>query len=497
MKLATLDIVVVTLFFLSMVVIGFLSYSKNKSTEDYFVASGKIPWWVAGISHHVSGHSGAVFVAYAALAYTYGFSIYVWWAFTIGITIVVSAHLFPVLWVRLRKKIQIQSPLEFLSVRYNVLTQQLIAWVGVLLKVFDVGAKWAAIAILLNVVASISVVNGILIAGGISLLYITFGGLWAIVMTDFIQFVVQIAAGIAMFVIVVMRLGGTDSIMGIWDQLPPGNRQLFNEPYTLWFALAFLIINFLSFNGGSWGLATRYISSPNEKHASKAAYLSGILYLIWPLILFFPMWAAPIILPGLEDPTQSYGFLMTELLPVGLIGLVVSSLFAATMAMTSSDINTMSAVITRDMLPTISVKFKNERASLMSARIITAVYTCLTILIAFQYERFGGVIGLIISWFGALLGPISVPLLFGLLPMFKSCGSKAAISSIIAGLTAFILTKIIALDNLALTVSLPVMVSVFTYVVIGLVYKEKNTEPKKVEELMAKLAGEKPKNLDL
>ncbi len=78
MTFNTLDLVVIILFFLSMLVIGILSYFRSKNSEDYFVAGGKLPWWLAGISHHVSGHSGAVFVAYAAVAYTHGFTMYMW-----------------------------------------------------------------------------------------------------------------------------------------------------------------------------------------------------------------------------------------------------------------------------------------------------------------------------------------------------------------------------------------------------------------------------------
>ena len=361
MELSTIDLIVIGTFFLLMLLIGFWSYFKNKDAEDYFVAGGNLPWWLSGISHHVSGYSGAVFVAYAALAYTHGFSLYIWWALTIGITILLSARIFPVFWVRLRKKFKIQSPLEFLATRYNLLTQQIMAWSGVLLKLFDVGAKWAAIAILLNIFTGLSLTTGILISGGISLVYITFGGLWAVIITDFTQFLVQIVAGVVMFVVVVHRLGGFGSITEIWGQLPEGNGQLFNDPYTVGFALAFLFINLLSYNGGNWNLATRYISSPDEQQASKAAYLSGILYLVWPLILFFPMWAAPVILPGLEDPSQAYGILTLELLPPGLIGLVIASLFANTMSMTSSDVNTISAVITRDILPVLSARFLSER----------------------------------------------------------------------------------------------------------------------------------------
>ncbi len=352
MKLSSFDLLVVVLFFLTLVVIGIWSYFKNQDSEDYFIAGGNLPWWLSGISHHVSGYSGAVFVAYAGLAYTHGFSLYVWWAFTIGLTIIASAGVFPVRWVRLRQQFRIQSPLEYLKTRYNLLTQQLMAWSGVLLKLFDVGAKWAAIAILLEVFTGLSIPAGILIAGGVSLIYITFGGLWAVIITDFAQFIVQIVAGTVMFVVVVMRLGGWDSVFGMWDQLPAGNSDLFNDPYSVGFALAFLFINFLSYNGGTWNLATRYISSANEGEAKKAARLSGILYLVWPLILLFPLWAAPLLLPDLEDPTQSYGLLTLELLPVGLVGLVVASLFANTLSMTSSDVNTIAAVITRDILPT-------------------------------------------------------------------------------------------------------------------------------------------------
>lgn len=486
MELNYIDFLVIGIFFLSMILIGAYAYFKNQSSEDFFVAGGNLPWWLSGISHHVSGYSGAVFVAYAALAYTYGFSLYVWWAFTIGTAVIATAKIFPVHWVRLRKKIKIQSPLEYLAIRYNVLTQQLIAWVGVTLKLFDVGAKWAAIAILLNVTTGISFTYGILISGGVSLIYITIGGLWAVILTDLAQFVVQLIAGITMFIVVLSRFGGWDSIFGIWEQLPPGNSQLFNDPYTVGFALVFLFINFLSYNGGSWPLATRYISSNTEKQASKAAYLSGTLYLIWPLILFFPMWAAPLILPGMEDPSESYGLLIQKLLPNGLIGLVIASLFANTMSMTSSDVNTISAVITRDILPVVSHKFKSKKTSLLTARITTFVFTSLTILVAFQYEYFGGVLGLIVTWFGALLGPIAVPLLFGLIPIFRSCGPIAAISSVLAGLIAFSITKSIPMNSMALEVGLPVIVSMLVYSLLG--WTLRKPVPQEVKDLEAAIA---------
>jgi Na+/proline symporter len=484
MTLNTLDLAAILLFFLSMLVVGVWSYFKSRNSEDYFVAGGKLPWWLAGISHHVSGHSGAVFVAYAAVAYTHGFTMYMWWAFPVGIVIIATAKIFPVYWVRLRKKIQIQSPLEYLSIRYNVLTQQIIAWAGVILKVFDVGAKWAAIGILLNVVAGIPMTTGIFVSGVVTLIYVTFGGLWGVIVTDFIQFIVQVLGGLVMFVLVVNWLGGWNSITEVWNRLPANHSQLFNDPYTAGFVTVMFFLYLLSYNGGSWSLATRYISSPNEKEASKAATLSGILYLIWPLVLFFPMWAAPVILPNLTNPSESYGLLMIKILPQGMIGLVIASLFAATMGMTSSDVNTIAAVITRDILPVVSSKFRKDMPTLRTARITTFIFTLATLLTALNYERFGGVLGLIVNWFAALLGPSSMPLIFGLLPVFKSCGPKAAIASIAAGLITFIITKDMHLSSLALEVGLPTIVSALVFIVVGQATK---TVPLKVKDLISAL----------
>lgn len=484
MTLHRTDLIVIILFFLSMLIIGGWSYFKSKSSEDYFVAGGKLPWWLAGISHHVSGHSGAVFVAYAAVAYTHGFTMYMWWAFPVGIVIIGSAKIFPVYWVRLRKNFQIQSPLEYLKTRYNVFTQQVIAWAGVLLKVFDVGAKWAAIGILLHVVAGIPMSTGILVSGIVTLIYVTFGGLWGVILTDFIQFVVQVVGGIVMFVLVANRLGGLSSIADIWKKLPAGHGALFNDPYTAGFVGVMFFLYFLSYNGGSWSLATRYISSPTEKEATMAARLSGILYLIWPLILFFPMWAAPLILPGLEHPNESYGWLMVKILPTGLIGLVIASLFAATMGMTSSDVNTIAAVITRDILPVVSKKFINDAKPLRTARMTTFVFTLATLVIALNYEKFGGVLGLIVKWFGALLGPTAMPLMLGLIPAFKSCGPRAAITSIFAGLLTFIITKDMPINSLALEVGLPTMVAAVVFIVAGFL---SGAAPERVKNLLAAL----------
>jgi SSS family solute:Na+ symporter len=464
--LAAADWAVMSLYAALMVAIGLWSYRKVDRPEDFFAAGGKMPWWLSGISHHMSGYSGAVFVAYAGVAYTYGFTLWVWWALPISIAIFIGSFSVAPRWARLHGRLGIVSPMEYLAVRYSVPTQQLMAWSGVLLKLFDVGAKWASIAVILKVFAGVELIYGILISGVVSLFYITLGGLWADALTDLAQFVVQFIAAIVLFFVVSMQLGGAGAIFTFWDRLPPANSDLFNGPYTPAFCVAYLAVAFLSYNGGTWNLAQRYIASPSGSDARRAAVLSSVLYFAWPLVLFMPMWAAPLFFPDLADPTQSYSLMATRLLPPGLVGLVLASMFAHTMAMTTSDANTISAVLTRDILPVLVPKTRNlsEAQSLRLARITTVLFTALTLVVAAEADRFGGVLNLLVVWFAALVGPTAVPMILGLLPAFRRSGASAAILSWVAGIATFAITRYGMNPSMTLTLGAPVAVSALIFI---------------------------------
>ncbi|WAH99269.1 sodium:solute symporter family protein [Arthrobacter sp. MMS18-M83] len=472
------DWLVLGAYFVVMIGIGWWAKSRVKNAADFFTAGGKMPWWLAGISHHMSGYSAAVFVAYAAIAYTTGFALYVWWALTITIACLVGAVFFAPRWPRLRQRLGIISPLEYLATRYNLPAQQVLAWSGAALKVFDVAAKWAASAILLNVFAGVPIAVGILIVGGVTLIYSTIGGLWADALTDMGQFIIQSVAGIAMLVFAMAKLGGVSSIAEIWSRLPASHSLPFAGDYTIGFFLAYCLISTISYNGGTWNLAQRFIASPSGSAARKSILLSGALYLVWPLVLFFPMWAAPLILPNLAHPDQAYALLTQQLLPAGLVGLVVAGMFSHTMAMTSSDANAISAVVIRDIIPALrgSRQPLTSRVELLGGRISTFLFIGLSMVIALSADSFGGVLGLIILWFGALVGPIAVPMLLGMLRPFRRCGPSAALFSWATGLVVFALAKYALAAPIAslgtasaqtINVVAPVLASAIVYCVFG------------------------------
>ncbi|GIF44853.1 sodium:solute symporter family protein [Actinoplanes xinjiangensis] len=477
--MTALDWAILGGYFLVMVGIGLWAKSRVHNVADFFTARGRIPWWLAGISHHMSGYSAVMFVAFAAVAYNYGLAMYIWWALTIGIGVGIGAFVFAARWNRLRSKHGVASPLEYLARRYNIPTQQALAYSGALLKVVDIAAKWVAISILLRGFAGVPIIWGILITGVVTLAYITLGGLWADVLTDFGQFVIQGFAGVAMFIAFLAHLGGVSALWTMWDDLPAGRGDPFSGPYTTTFFLALLFIKTFEYNGGMWNLAQRYMAAPSGSAAKRSALLSSGLWLVWPLILFLPMFAAPLIVPGLANAEQAYVELAKILLPPGVIGLVLAGFFSHTMAMVSSDANVISSVVTRDIAPVLvrAVRNLSERAELTFARVTTFTFVVISMVIAISTEGQGVVLKIVVDLVAATMGPISIPLMLGLLPWFRRSGPTAAIVSWAAGLSVWVLVKwVLEETSQTMVVGVPLVTSLVLYVAIGLLKPERTAE---------------------
>jgi Na+/proline symporter len=492
----SLDWVVLIAYFGVMLAIGLWSHKRVDDVGDYFTAGGKMPWWLSGISHHMSGYSAVMFTGYAGIAYTYGVTSYVTWSLPIAIGIGIGAKLFAPRLNRLRSRLHVASPLEYLKNRYNLPTQQALAWSGVLLKIVDVGAKWAAIATLLSVFTGVTITQGIIITGAITAVYCTVGGLWADALTELGQFVIQLIAGLAMLIATLNKLDGISTIWNVWDE--PALKHHTDPvagPYTTVFLLAYLFIKTFEYNGGMWNQAQRYMATRNAREATRSARLSAILWLVWPAVLFFPMWVSPLLVHAKKpDGSDSYGLMVEQLLPHGLLGLVVVGFFSHTMAMCSSDANAIAAVVTRDIAPAFSKTAREwtARVGLIAARLTTLTFLGLSMAVATQVNSptFKDIITVVIKWVAGLMGPIAIPFMLGLLPRFRKSGPTAALTSWALGLFAFYLLNYPINDaisggvKLQYQISVPLAVSLFLYIVIGWIKPEDTPER---DALLAKI----------
>ncbi|MGY0017832.1 sodium:solute symporter family protein [Streptomyces sp. cg35] len=485
----SLDWAVLIGYFGVMVAIGIWSHKRVDNVSDFFTAGGKMPWWLSGISHHMSGYSAVLFTGYAGIAYTYGITSFVTWSFPIALGIAIGAQLFAPRINRLRSRLHVASPLEYLKNRYNLGTQQALAWSGMLLKIVDVAAKWAAIATLLSVFTGISLNQGILITGAITAVYCTIGGLWADALTELGQFIIQLLAGVSMFVAVVVKLNDKNiGFLDAWNQpeLQGHDKPLVGE-YGAVFLLAFLFIKLFEYNGGMLNQAQRYMATGSAREATRSARLSAVLWLVWPVVLFFPMWMSPLLVDAQKpDGSDSYGLMTEQLLPHGLLGLVIVGFFSHTMAMCSSDANAIAAVFTRDVMPAVSAKAKEwgPRTGLIAARLTTVVFLALSMAVATQVNSptFKDIITVVIKWVAGLMGPIAIPMMLGLLRPFRRSGPTAALTSWALGLVAFWLVNYPINWNveggvpLQYQVSIPLAVSLVLYIVIGFVKPEDTPE---------------------
>jgi len=115
------------------------------------------------------------------------------------------------------------------------------------------------------------------------------------------QFFIQLSATLVVAVCAVIDAGGWSTM---WSRLPPGRLSLFNADAGIgmgfWFV--YLLVIIFSYNGATWGLAQRFVSVKDPRDARRVAVFSAFLYLLYPLAIFIPAWAAPLLMPESFDP---------------------------------------------------------------------------------------------------------------------------------------------------------------------------------------------------
>lgn len=432
-----IDYAVVAVYLAFVAGVGFLVRGRIKGLSDYFAGGHRVPWWLAAVSHHVSGYSAFAFVGYASVAYRVGFNIWTLFAVPCFLAMTVGAFVWAPRWARLK----VVTAVEYLDRRFNRTVHQTIAWSGIAVKFVDEGMKLYSLAVIVAVCTPLRLEATIIGCGVVAILYVVIGGLWAEVLTDFSQFIVQFITTIVLAVVVLKAVGGWG---GLWAAMPAESRGLFSEEFDVPYILVFAVVVMLSYNGGTWGLAQRFYSVGAAADAKKAALLSAALYLLYPVVLYIPVWAARPLLGGVADPEHAYAVVALRYLPSmapGLLGLFVASMFAATMSMVDSDLNALAAVFTKDIYQRAFRPNASQRTLLWVGFLATAVLGVITIATGLLTATpvFGGAFKAMMDWYAAILGPVAVPLLFGML--VRRTTWRGALAAWIAGFATFVLLK--------------------------------------------------------
>lgn len=360
----TVDYVVIVVYMAAMVAIGIYAARFNKNASDYFRGGNRIPWLVAGLSSFMSGFSAWTFTGAAGLAYRSGL-IAVLIYLGNALTFMLGYWLFAVRWRRAR----ISTVMEYLVERYDERTRQVFSWGTVAFQLFTGASMLYGLGLFVASTCDLPLVWTIFGSGLVILAYCVIGGLWAVVITDFLQAVILMPFTVVMVVVSLARVGG---IGGLLRGLPPEMTSLHLTADMGWLYVACWTV-MVSFGYNTSAMAQRYFSVEDERAAKKVALLCFGLFVLGAFIWFLPPLAMRVlypdlraIWPGLANPHEaSYAVAALTLLPTGLVGIMLAAMFSATMSSLSGLFNVHAAVISKDIYQRLFAPAATDRQLLV------------------------------------------------------------------------------------------------------------------------------------
>lgn len=436
--MATIDYIVLVAYLMGTLAVGFYYYSRNRSSQDMFAAGGTSPWWVSGLSGFMTLKSAGTFVVWGGLAYREGVV-----AIAIVTCIGISGILVGLFVAGRWREIGVTTPAEFIDFRFGPGAVQFYTWTMMAVRTFSAGVALYAVAVMLvslvplapgnpfrdAVTGNLSIEATILLFGAIIIVYTVSGGLWAVLMTDVLQFIVLKLAVIFIIPLLLLRLYDGSPIASV----PPSFFVPVTEQYTFLFLAGWVAIHFFVV-GAEWAFAQRYICVPSIADARKSAILFGALYLISPTI-----WLTPTIIYRMIDPVANpeaaYILASKLVLPVGMLGLMMAAMFSAAASSISGQLNVFAGVLSEQFYRKLFNPSAADTRMVWVGRLFTLLIGLATILVAVLVPRLGGAEKIVLTLTGFLLGPLMAPSVFGLLSgrIGRSAVFTTAIVSIAVG----------------------------------------------------------------
>ena len=313
--MGTLDYVTILLFAAGVMLAGVSFSSTGKNMKSFFAGGGNVPWWISGLSLFMGFFSAGTFVVWGSIAYSHG-----WVSVTIQLTMAAAGLAVGFFIAPRWNRTGCLTAAEYITRRFGVSTQKMYTYLFLFISLFTTGAFLYPIAKIIEVTADIPLNTSILLLGAFSILYVTIGGLRAVVVTDVLQFLILFAAVIIVIPLSLMKVGGTEAFFA---KIPEGFFQTVSGDYTWVFIIAFMFYN-LFFLGGNWAYVQRYTSVSTPQNARKVGWLFGVLYLVSPILWMLPPMIYRVYNPGLEglEAENAYLLMCKEAMPSGLLGLM-------------------------------------------------------------------------------------------------------------------------------------------------------------------------------
>jgi len=400
------DYIVIIIFSIGILLAGLSFSGSGKNMKSFFAAGGAVPWWISGLSLFMSFFSAGTFVVWGSIAYTHG-----WVSVTIQWTMAIAGFIIGFFIAPRWHKARVLTAAEYITQRLGLNIQKLYSYLFLFISLFTTGAFLYPVAKIVEVSTGFPLHWCIIVLGLIIILYTTAGGLWAVIVTDVLQFIILTAA---VLIVVPLAFQKADGIAAFLQQSPEGFFDLFSGEYTLGFIIAFGLYN-LFYISGNWAYVQRYSSVPEKKDAKKVGYVFGSLYLISPVVWMLPPMIYRALNPGLTGFGDEGAYLMMckEVLPIGMLGLMLGAMIFATSSSVNTTLNIASGVFTNDLYKSLKPEVSNQHLMTV-ARIATIGFGLLTIVVALMVQNMGGIVEVVLSVAAITGGALYLPPLWSL-----------------------------------------------------------------------------------
>ena len=442
-----IDLAVVIVYAGLIIFVGIRFSQRVKTAMDFFLAGRSLVWWVIGLSIigtnvDTNGYIGASGNAYSIGIAQANFE----WIGAIPAMIIAALIFIPLYW-----RAGVYSIAEYLGLRYNQAVRVLAASIVVVMSVFAMGVAMWALAITMQTFIGWPIWVGILVSGTVVGLYSVAGGLGAVAITDSIQVCIMFVCGLVIIAIGVSDAGGAGSFVSKLTAENPTHLSAYlpadHESYP-WHGVILglgLVLSPAYWVGGQ-AILQRTLGARTQWDASAGMMFAALAKTFVPVLIVFPGLLAIVMMADIEYPDMALPWVIKNVLPVGVSGLMFVAIIAALQSSIDSSINSTALMITRDIRHVL-MKNHNPESDLKIGRLLTLGLLLSAMSIAPYVGNLGGIFNFLQLLLSLFQGPMLALLLLGALT--KRATATGGIITLVSGvILAGILTFVVKLNLL-------------------------------------------------
>ncbi len=482
-QLHQIDVVIVVVYFVFMVGIGLYFAGRNENATDYFLAGRRMIWPLVGFSLFASQISSTTLVGLSGDAYATGISVYNYEWMSAVLMAFFAVFLLP-----LYLKSQVYTMPEYLSLRFDGRARTYFAVLTLFLNIVldTAGSLFAGALIMKLIFPDIPIWQTIAVLAVVAGVYTIIGGLSAVMITDVIQAVLLIIGSTIIAIMAISEAGGWSNIVATVNPEQLSLIRPMDDPGMPWLGLV-LGVPLLGFYFWCTNqfMMQRVLGAKNVDHGRWGALLAGFLKIPVLFLMVIPGTAAIILYPELERPDLVFPTLMFDLLPVGVLGLVLAGFLAALMSQIDSTLNSASTLVTMDFIRRRHPELSSEKL-LKVGRYVTFVFMLFAVLWAPQIENFGSLFKYLQAVLAYAVPPVVCLFLFGTFwsRANKEGGFATIITGVVSAVLLFIANEIVGWTDIHFLLVAPIVFAVCCIAMIVGSLKSPPPDPAAVSQYM-------------